>query len=153
MRKQRKLSIVASVARYVFSRNFAREAVVFHSRITFGLYRRHNGDQLPYFFSRIVELDQLLVDGIPLDKTPQFARVSEVLDGSAPLTPGSDHLGRDVARTAHLVAERRAGRDNFVLCLTRDASGKLNIEDGATRACLLFLTGEQRVRAVITPWK
>lgn len=148
-----RLRVAHSLVTYVFSRDFFAELAVYQSRMSLGRYRRHNGDSLPYFFSRTVDLHELLVDGVPIKQSVQYARVSEVLSGKAPEDSGTNHMGRDVSRTRELVAERDAGRDSFVLCLIRNKEGKLNIEDGATRASLLLLTGESKAPAVITGWK
>lgn len=148
-----KIRASASIARYLFSLDFVRELLVHKSRLSVGTYKRHNGDRLPYFFSRVADLNDLLVDGVPLEESVQFSRVAETLAGDAPVEAGIKHKGREASRTMTLVAERLAGRDQFVLCLTRDREGRLNIEDGATRAALLLQTGEEEAPAVVTPWK
>ena len=145
--------VAVALASYVLSCEFFSELIIYRSCLSLGRYRRHNGDPLPYFFSRTVALTDLLVDGVPIQQSKQYARVSEVLKGVHSRGAGSHHMGREVSRTVHLVTERRAGRDSFVLCLTRNQEGKLNIEDGATRAALLLLTGESSAPAVITAWK
>lgn len=147
------ISNFVSVGRYILSPAFFAELFIFRSRLSFGRYERHNGDSLLCFFRTSADLACLLVDGVPIEQSTQYARVFEVLEGRAPTTPGATQMGRDVARTINLVEERIAGRDKFILCLTRDENGALNVEDGATRASVLLLTGESSAPARITPYK
>ena len=60
--------------------------------------------------------------------------------------------GREMSRVRELVEARERGEDDFVLLVTLSKTGMYDIDDGATRASVLMLSGAENVKAVMSPW-
>ena len=142
------------VLRYLFSHEFLQLAKDPHFRLKFGIYTRHNGDRIPYFLeSRAFPLTRAFISGRPILESIQAKRVLELMENSAFAKSQNGTLyGREASRVKRLIDARSRGEDSFVLLLNPSSDGALEIDDGATRACVLALTGGTSARAVVSPW-
>ena len=144
----------AKVLRYLCSEEFVQLAKDPPFRLKFGIYTRHNGDRIPYFLeSRALPLARTSISGRPILESIQAKRVLELMEKSAGAKSQNGTLyGREASRVRRLIDARSRGEDSFVLLLTPSSDGALEIDDGATRACVLALTGGTSARAVVSPW-
>lgn len=144
----------SKVLRYLFSQEFVQLAKDPHFRVKFGIYTRHNGDRIPYFLeSRALPLARTSISGRPILESIQAKRVLKLMENSAGAKSQNGTLyGREASRVRRLIDARSRGEDSFVLLLTPSSDGALEIDDGATRACVLALTGGTSARAVVSPW-
>jgi len=138
----------------MFSLRFARSLRNSATEFSFGHYRRHNGDAIPYIFKiKELPLSKCTIGGLPILESIQAERVRTVWgDLQSKQTEDATVLGRSVTRVRELIEARMSGTDDFVLLVDIRGRDTFEIDDGATRACVLALSGAESVRAVIAAW-
>lgn len=148
------LAIIRALLRYIFSLRFVRCLRNSDAEFRFGNYLRHNGDAIPYFFViQELPLSKCTIGGLPILESLQAERVRTVWgDLQNQRTGEVTVLGRSATRVRELIEARISGTDDFVLLVDFIGRDTFEIDDGATRACVLALSGEESVRAVIAAW-
>ena len=136
--------------RYFCSADFYDALLDSRTRLSFGLYRRHDGTPVMYAFKiRQISIDHLTIAGGPVLNSVQAERVAKVMAFRNSKIPPEEIHGRAFDRVLGLIEARERGEDSFLLLVTRGTGGKFDIDDGATRASILAMAGERFCNAVL----
>lgn len=145
-----KFRVILFVLRYLVSRDFFRALLDSRTHISFGVYHRHNGAPVMHAFKvGQLTLDDLTISGNSVLSSVQADRVREVLALRGSKSLPKEQNGRLYERTAALVEAREQGIDDFLHLVTLSKDGRFDIDDGATRACVLALSGASEYKAVV----